>query len=574
MKNLPKLWALKRAVRQFYPVKVPQPKWEELLGEDFNSWKSLASRETQTGQRILLVSTVGAPTVTTVDSLLAVALTLRGAEVDILICDGALPACQASWLDRLQSEKEFVKHGPQRDLCPSCFSSGYDMYRSLGIKVHRYSQFLSEDDYRRAESLAASIPLDEIPQHTVDGIPVGEHALAGAIRFYARGGLEREEYGEAVLRRYMAASLLTMYASNRLFNELDYSCVSANHGIYVPQGVICAVAKQKGARIVNWAIGYRKNSFIFSHDDTYHHTLMTEPVSNWINMNWDEEMESDLLKYLKSRWSGANDWISYSKNAEADRNAISKEVGVDFSKPCIGLLTNVVWDAQLHYPQNAFPNMLDWLMVTIRYFAERPDLQLVIRVHPAEVQAQIQSRQPVVEEIKRAFPDLPGNIFIIPPESAVSTYAVMMQCDSVLIYGTKAGVELTSFGVPVIVAGEAWIRNKGITADATSSEHYMELLEKLPLGERLSEEIVRRARKYAYHFFFRRTMPLKVIQPVNAETWWAPYEVQISGLNDLLPGNDPGLDAICDGILHGREFIYPAERLGKPSDELATAGVA
>ncbi len=36
-----------------------------------------------------------------------------------------------------------------------------------------------------------------------------------------------------------------------------------------------------------------------------------------------------------------------------------------------------------------------------------------------------------------------------------------MLCDAVLIYGTKTGVELSSRGIPVVVAGEAWVRGKG-----------------------------------------------------------------------------------------------------------------
>lgn len=39
--------------------------------------------------------------------------------------------------------------------------------------------------------------------------------------------------------------------------------------------------------------------------------------------------------------------------------------GIDFSKPCMGLLTNVAWDAQLQYPTNAFPNILGYVMRTI-----------------------------------------------------------------------------------------------------------------------------------------------------------------------------------------------------------------
>ena len=228
------------------------------------------------------------------------------------------------------------------------------------------------------------------------------------------------------------------------------------------------------------------------------------------------------MHYLKSRWTGAEDWITFNRAPETALDVISRETGIDFSKPSIGLLTNVMWDAQLHYPQNAFRDMWEWLVTTIRYFEQRPELQLIIRVHPAELRGHIQSRQPVAEEIRRELGALPPNIHVIPPDSPVSTYAVMTQCDSVLIYGTKTGVELTSLGVPVIVAGEAWIRNKGITIDAQSPAHYQTLLESLPLGRRLDEKTMTRAKKYAYHFLLpphdsgrrRRAGGRRALEPV------------------------------------------------------------
>ena len=45
---------------------------------------------------------------------------------------------------------------------------------------------------------------------------------------------------------------------------------------------------------------------------------------------------------------------------------------MDFKRPTILLLTNVIWDAQLHYPANAFPNMIVWLIETIRYLPSVP----------------------------------------------------------------------------------------------------------------------------------------------------------------------------------------------------------
>ena len=160
-------------------------------------------------------------------------------------------------------------------------------------------------------------------------------------------------------------------------------------------------------------------------------------------------------------------------------------------------------------PDNAFPNMVEWVLETIRYFDKRPDLQLIIRVHPGEILAETRARQTVTDEIRRFFPKLPNNVFVIPPESNISTYALMSQCNAVIIYGTKTGVELTSIGIPVIVAGEACIRNKGITLDANSPEEYFRTIGS---GCRLRngsvKKMTQRARKYAYHFFFRRMIPL------------------------------------------------------------------
>ena len=73
----------------------------------------------------------------------------------------------------------------------------------------------------------------------------------------------------------------------------------------------------------------------------------------------------------------------------------------------------------------------------------------------------------------------------------------------------------------------------------------------------MSETKIQRARKYAYHFFFRRMIPLEFLEPTGKNP---PYHVKISNLGQLLPGRSNGLDIICNGILNGDNFIYPAER--------------
>ena len=529
--------------------------WNKVLQSERSQWNQIRN-SAKNGTKILIATSTGGHFASTsVESLLALALTMRGANVHFLLCDHFLPACLHALSTSFSDLTEFVNFGPAKSLCDSCFYSGHELYQPLGLPLHRYSKLVTENEHQKANNLSKTIPIDSIANYRNNGIAAGEHAMAGALRFYACGSLKGEQHADAILRRYFKAALLSVYAIRRLFNNFNYECAVFNHGIYVPQGLIGEVARQKNIRVVNWVTAYRKKCFTFSHDDTYHHTMMTEPVDRWENLAWKPEIESQLMDYLKSRWHGTQDWIWFHEKPQFDLSKITNDLGIDFSKICIGMLTNVTWDAQLHYPANAFSNMLEWVLKTISYFKKRPELQLLIRVHPAEIRGTIPSRQPLVNEIKKVFHVVPENVFIIPSESKISTYAAMLQCDSVIIYGTKTGVELTSMGVPVIVAGEAWIRNKGITHDAASIEEYFAILDQLPLGTKLADDIVLRARKYAFHFFFRRMIPMDFMEPFKNL-----YKPKINSVDELTPGKSEGLDVICNGILKRTDFIYPAEK--------------
>ena len=79
----------------------------------------------------------------------------------------------------------------------------------------------------------------------VVSISIGEHAYAGALRYYARGDLTSEFFGEQILRRYLKSALLTVFCLDRLLEQNNYDVVCFHHGIYVPQGLITQVCQKK-----------------------------------------------------------------------------------------------------------------------------------------------------------------------------------------------------------------------------------------------------------------------------------------------------------------------------------------
>ena len=76
-------------------------------------------------------------------------------------------------------------------------------------------------------------------------------------------------------------------------------------------------------------------------------------------------------------------------------------------------------------------------------------------------------------------------------------------------------------------------------------------------------EEVARARRYAFHFFFRRMIPVGMC---HRSSWSSlvssAFVVRVKDLRALESGGDPGLDVICRGIRGRDPFVFPAEEEG------------
>lgn len=519
-----------------------------LARAEWQVWEQ-ACAVAERGKRVLIATNMGGHFgLSAVDRVLAIALTLRGAHVTTALCDHALPACH---MDEVGLVPRLAVDGQPSLLCGYCYAPAANAVRSLGLPLSVLSDFVDHELRSQARALANDTASTELSRVVWRGLRVGEHALAGALRYCARSDLNGKSNGERLLRRYVEASVIAAGAYFNAIDALKPDVVVAHHGIYVPQGLAVAVAQMLGVRVVTWNPAYRRHCFIFSHDDTYHHTLMNEPAERWRDAPFDEAMRAQTLRYLKGRRSGDDDWIRFHPDPDYAVAERLVALGVDLDKPMVLALTNVFWDAQLHYPANGFASQREWLIETVRSFAARPDLQLVIRVHPAELSGAPPSRQHAVDELSKAFPVMPTNIALVGPEDPLSTYKLAERANAALIYATKMGVELSAVGLPVIVAGEAWVRDKGFTTDVSSPDAYRAALALLPLSRRLDPQAQDLALRYAHHFFFRRMIEVPFIE---RDRPGGGFSAHVKSLGPLGAGGTPGLDVICDGILAGAPF--------------------
>ena len=278
--------------------------------------------------------------------------------------------------------------------------------------------------------------------------------------------------------------------------------------------------------ILEFGIAYRVCSYLKIPTTTYE-------FSDKRNAMWLAQNEQVMLQNTDDLWKTYADFelsnndinevkklFASRKNASAygdfarkwqrvpsDGQALIREKLGFNDKPIVLLATNVLGDS-LTLGRNIFTkSMSEWIIRTIQYFIEKPEIQLVIRIHPGEA---LVKHGTILDLIKKTLPQLPPHIHLIEPLADVNTYDLMDITDLGLVYTTTVGLEMAMQGIPIIVAGKTHYRHRGFTHDPSSWVDYFKLLNRLftCLDEcRLNKEQIKLAWKYAYLFFFKYPQP-------------------------------------------------------------------
>jgi hypothetical protein len=217
----------------------------------------------------------------------------------------------------------------------------------------------------------------------------------------------------------------------------------------------------------------------------------------------NDEQRSWLESFLAGR-EGSKKGTQFAhlwqKASRTGGERIRSMFGLD-KRPIVLLPTNVLGDSATLRRTLFSKSMADWIERVVQFFADRSEVQLVIRIHPAETWTVGPS---VMEIIRGVLPELPSHIRVIGPTEKVNTYDLMEITDLALVYTTTVGLEMATRGIPVLVSGLAQYRKKGFTLDADTWEEYFSVLDRALKGlpdYRLTSEQIERAWNYTYFYF-------------------------------------------------------------------------
>ena len=436
------------------------------------------------------------------------------------------------------------------ETCRRCTSNVRTTFGTVGVEAFTYHQFLKADNYEAAEAAVRDVTFENFRAFVYEGIEVGEEVFASVLRVTFKGTVEDTPLSRKLVHRYLVSGVVMCKSAEGAYRALAPDQVMMPHGVYITHGIAAKVARRMGIPFIVYGGGVRKDTLILSPNETYHRSLVSEPNEVWEGAELTPEQRTRTWSYAVSKQAGGVDALNYHPTPLEDSKLLYRELNIDTSRPIVSFFTNVIWDAQIFYDGQAFENILDWMKFSIERIARNDKVWAIVRIHPAEVKGGLPSLQPFLPEIMKWFPELPPNVRIIPAESNLSSYTLAEQSKAVVIYGTKMGLEVAVRGVPVVVCGQTFSRNKGFTIDISTKSQYERLLGTVQDFERMPQEKVERALRYAHYLYFRRMVDFRYLTLADYKHLKGK-RIALTSLEQLDSGKDPYLDMICSAIMHG-----------------------
>jgi len=467
---------------------------------------------------------------------LAKALQIRGHDVSALVCGNALTMCTTEYT---------VDSVHDNSTCRHCVNFSKDFLETAGIPYSTYKNHISSQEIKNIRNRVYKLSTDECENLKYKGVSTGTLSKNSVIRYF-KGSLnpDKDKY-DFVLRSELINAIIATDVAEKIIKEEKPDVLVTRHLGYSSWGSFAQYCTNKGIRICSPGEGYKRNTLRFDIFDMgeinnaftryYQEIRKKKPLSD------DEEKE--VQSFLDKRMAGVEgdtaDYIFTPGEMKKELFNFDK-----YDKTYV-IFPNVPWDSSLVNANRAFNGVHEWISETIELFKEKPNCQLIVKVHPSELRV-LKSENTVSDYISNKFDSLPQNIKIIPPDTKISPYDLFQFIDVGIVYNGTIGLEIALNNIPVVLAGHAHYSGKGFTYDVSTKKEYKDVL----FGDfpELNKQKLQLAKTYAYYFFIKSFIPYDFVTS-NKRT--LKYGWNIKSLNDFAEGKNKYLDHICDYITMG-----------------------
>jgi hypothetical protein len=400
-----------------------------------------------------------------------------GTEVHEFACDRRLLACDVLTAYRAEA-RTMDYEAARKSMCTRCVKTrakGVSLIEGLRIERPIVSSPTPPVQFSYET-------LEELKEIKVDRFLLGR-CVASTIISAKRDVQPNVQKLRPVINDQLRSALNLYYSMKTYLEREKYDRAYIFNGRFAHTHALIAACRAVGLKYYTYELGCDGNHYALFENSTPHDLVAMERSidEHWSAGGANEEKRRIGAQFYTERVQGVEQtWFSFIK---AQKSALLPK---EWNPTTKNLVIYTSSEDELEavetddWSNPIYQNQLDAIksVVSDKRIKQSSDLRIYIRIHPNE--AFLFGRQ--VQELFRLASD---QVVVIPPESPVSSYAMLQNCTKVLSCGSAVGIEATYWGKPSILAGVAPFRNHNVTYNPrTHSELIDLLLAELPAKSR------------------------------------------------------------------------------------------
>jgi len=400
------------------------------------------------------------------EALVAESLVQGGHEVLYVSCGRefashciAMSAAGVPWSASAQSKSR---------VCDGCERNERLLRTQFGFAGFSLGSKLTPVDRAEIDRRVGQTTRENFLELVVDGVAVGRYALYELLLNRKKGRLD---FSTEEWREYLDAlrnALASLFACRRIFDAEAPDRLVVYNTLYSVNRVAAMLAEQRGIATyflhAGGNLSHRLETLLIGRSDGVR--FYEELLAYWPSVRdkpCPAESLSEVTNHILELLSGQS-FLAYSAARTADARRARELLGIPagvrvlvatMSSPDERFAAATIGVMSAGAP-SIFATQLDWIRELGAWVSSRPDLFLVIRVHPREFP---NKRESVTSEHARSLRDalshLPRNAGVNWPIDSVSLYDLADIASVFLNAWSAAGKEMSLLGLPVVAYAPA-----------------------------------------------------------------------------------------------------------------------
>jgi hypothetical protein len=396
------------------------------------------------------------------EALIAKSLQQSGMDIVYVTCDGALSSfCVAMGARGLSPASSYDERAAA---CRDCRSNRDRLRSGFELAGYHFESVLDADERRAIDLLVARMRPRDVLGFEVDGIAVGRAALYEYLIQNKRSqfAVSDEEWPRFRLR--LITALRSLRAAQTILDRERPDRIVAYNTLYSVNAMWRAAAKQRGVltyfmhagmnlghRLQTMMIGIDSPFAWFAHAKNVWRETRDLPCSASELAAVTDHYErlfrgASVFAYSAAKATQTED-IRGRFNIRADQRVLVATMSSYDEYAAAAAIDEMPAETT-----TLFATQRDWLRALIPWVAQRPDLFLIIRVHPREFPNKRDgAKSEHAMELERELVALPPNVRVNWPTDNLSIYDIAQHTDVALNAWSSVGREMPLLGIPVVI---------------------------------------------------------------------------------------------------------------------------